>query len=129
MPQSHSVGTYSTLTKYGRHAKETFPGVPRMDKDSDKADKIFFHLGIIYKQQQKYEESFKLEIGHADKRLQHRQKAYKRMLKGPNHAKSFASRRCIAMAVTQHSGAASAPFITTSTSSTTPSMPIRVLSA
>ncbi|KAG8689937.1 hypothetical protein FRC08_010739 [Ceratobasidium sp. 394] len=30
-----------------------------MDKDFDKADEIFFRLGIIYKQQQKYEESLK----------------------------------------------------------------------
>ncbi|EUC54603.1 transcriptional corepressor cyc8 [Rhizoctonia solani AG-3 Rhs1AP] len=30
-----------------------------MDQDFNKADEIFFRLGIIYKQQQKYEEALK----------------------------------------------------------------------
>ncbi|CAE6446622.1 unnamed protein product [Rhizoctonia solani] len=30
-----------------------------MDKDFDKADEIFFRPGIVYKQQQKYEEALK----------------------------------------------------------------------
>ena len=48
--------------RYGslEHAEEAFSSVLRMDKDFDKADEIFFRLGIIYKQQQKYEESLKV---------------------------------------------------------------------
>jgi hypothetical protein len=42
------------------HAEEAFSSVLRMDKDFDKADEIFFRLGIIYKQQQKYEEALKV---------------------------------------------------------------------
>ncbi|CAE6456257.1 unnamed protein product, partial [Rhizoctonia solani] len=41
-------------------AKEAFSSVLQMDNDFDKADEIFFRLGIIYKQQQKYKEALKL---------------------------------------------------------------------
>ncbi|KAJ7037454.1 TPR-like protein [Mycena alexandri] len=47
--------------RYGSldHAEEAFSSVLRMDKDLDfdKANEILFRLGIIYKQQGKYEES------------------------------------------------------------------------
>ncbi|KAJ1299963.1 hypothetical protein OPQ81_003812 [Rhizoctonia solani] len=41
------------------HAGEAFSSVLCMDKDFDKANEIFFQLGIIHKQQQKYEEVLK----------------------------------------------------------------------
>ncbi|KAG1847256.1 hypothetical protein C8R48DRAFT_779238 [Suillus tomentosus] len=47
--------------QYGslNHAEEVFTSVLKMDKelDFDKANEIRFRLGIIYKQQGKYEES------------------------------------------------------------------------
>ncbi|EUC54038.1 TPR-like protein [Rhizoctonia solani AG-3 Rhs1AP] len=47
--------------RYGslEHLEEAFSSVLRMDQDFNKANEIFFRLGIIYKQQQKYEEAFK----------------------------------------------------------------------
>ena len=48
--------------RYGllEHAEEAFLSALRMDKDFDKADKIFFQLGIIYEQLQKYEEALEV---------------------------------------------------------------------
>lgn len=43
------------------HAEEAFSQVMRMAPDFDKANEIYFRLGIIYKQQSKYEQS--LSVG------------------------------------------------------------------
>lgn len=49
--------------RYGslEHAEEAFSQVMRMQPDFEKANEIYFRLGIIYKQQQKYNQS--LEVG------------------------------------------------------------------
>jgi len=49
--------------RYGslEHAEEAFSQVMRMQPDFEKANEIYFRLGIIYKQQQKYKSS--LEVG------------------------------------------------------------------
>lgn len=49
--------------RYGSldHAEEAFSQVMRMAPDFDKANEVYFRLGIIYKQQQKYAQS--LEVG------------------------------------------------------------------
>lgn len=45
--------------RYGslEHAEEAFSQVMHMQPDFEKANEIYFRLGIIYKQQQKYEQS------------------------------------------------------------------------
>jgi glucose repression mediator protein len=50
--------------RYGslEHAEEAFSQVMRMQPDFEKANEIYFRLGIIYKQQQKYQQS--LEVGN-----------------------------------------------------------------
>ena len=49
--------------RYGslEHAEEAFSEVMRMQPDFEKANEIYFRLGIIYKQQSKYNQS--LEVG------------------------------------------------------------------
>jgi hypothetical protein len=49
--------------RYGslEHAEEAFSQVMRMQPDFEKANEIYFRLGIIYKQQQKFQQS--LEVG------------------------------------------------------------------
>lgn len=49
--------------RYGslEHAEEAFSQVMQMQPDFEKANEIYFRLGIIYKQQQKYGQS--LEVG------------------------------------------------------------------
>jgi lipoprotein NlpI len=49
--------------RYGSldHAEEAFSQVMRMAPDFEKANEIYFRLGIIYKQQQKFNQS--LEVG------------------------------------------------------------------
>ena len=49
--------------RYGslEHAEEAFRHVMTMQSDFEKANEIYFRLGIIYKQQRKYQES--LEVG------------------------------------------------------------------
>jgi glucose repression mediator protein len=51
--------------RYGslEHAEEAFSQVMRMQPDFEKANEIYFRLGIIYKQQQKYQQS--LEVSRA----------------------------------------------------------------
>ena len=45
--------------RYGslEHAEEAFSQVMSMQPDFEKANEIYFRLGIIYKQQQKYDQS------------------------------------------------------------------------
>lgn len=56
--------------RYGslEHAEEAFSQVMRMQPDFEKANEIYFRLGIIYKQQQKFQQS--LEVSYQNiKRL------------------------------------------------------------
>lgn len=48
--------------RYGslEHAEEAFSQVMRMQPDFEKANEIYFRLGIIYKQQQKYNQSLEV---------------------------------------------------------------------
>ena len=48
--------------RYGslEHAEEAFSQVMRMDPNFEKANEIYFRLGIIYKQQQKYQQSLEV---------------------------------------------------------------------
>lgn len=48
--------------RYGslEHAEEAFSQVMRMAPDFDKANEIYFRLGIIYKQQKKYHQSLEV---------------------------------------------------------------------
>ena len=50
--------------RYGslEHAEEAFSQVMRMEPNFEKANEIYFRLGIIYKQQQKFQQS--LEVRH-----------------------------------------------------------------
>ena len=52
--------------RYGslEHAEEAFSQVMRMQPDFEKANEIYFRLGIIYKQQSKYKSS--LEVGQGE---------------------------------------------------------------
>lgn len=59
--------------RYGslEHAEEAFSQVMRMQPDFEKANEIYFRLGIIYKQQQKYQQSLEVRnlaqhSGHTD---------------------------------------------------------------
>lgn len=49
--------------RYGslEHAEEAFSQVMRMEPNFEKANEIYFRLGIIYKQQQKFNQS--LDVG------------------------------------------------------------------
>jgi TolA-binding protein len=48
--------------RYGslEHAEEAFSAVMKMDPKFEKANEIYFRLGIIYKQQQKYDLSLQV---------------------------------------------------------------------
>ena len=48
--------------RYGslEHAEEAFSQVMNMQPDFEKANEIYFRLGIIYKQQQKYDQSLEV---------------------------------------------------------------------
>jgi glucose repression mediator protein len=48
--------------RYGSldHAEEAFSQVMRMAPDFEKANEIYFRLGIIYKQQQKFTQSLEV---------------------------------------------------------------------
>jgi tetratricopeptide (TPR) repeat protein len=48
--------------RYGSldHAEDAFSNVMNMQPDFDKAHEIYFRLGIIYKQQQKYNQSLEV---------------------------------------------------------------------
>jgi lipoprotein NlpI len=50
--------------RYGslEHAEEAFSQVMRMQPDFEKANEIYFRLGIIYKQQQKFRESLEVSV-------------------------------------------------------------------
>ena len=50
--------------RYGslEHAEEAFSQVMRMEPNFEKANEIYFRLGIIYKQQQKFNQS--LDVSH-----------------------------------------------------------------
>jgi len=43
------------------HAEEAFSAVMRMDPKYEKANEIYFRLGIIYKGQQKYSQSLEVK--------------------------------------------------------------------
>jgi len=53
--------------RYGSldHAEEAFSQVMRMDPRFDKANEIYFRLGIIYKQQQKFGQSLEASCGES----------------------------------------------------------------
>ena len=50
--------------RYGslEHAEEAFSAVMKMDPKFEKANEIYFRLGIIYKQQQKFELSLQVHF-------------------------------------------------------------------
>lgn len=50
--------------RYGslEHAEEAFSQVMRMQPDFEKANEIYFRLGIIYKQQQKFQQSLEVRF-------------------------------------------------------------------
>ena len=50
--------------RYGslEHAEEAFSQVMRMQPNFEKANEIYFRLGIIYKQQQKYQQSLEVRL-------------------------------------------------------------------
>ena len=50
--------------RYGslEHAEEAFSQVMRMQPDFEKANEIYFRLGIIYKQQQKFQQSLEVSF-------------------------------------------------------------------
>lgn len=50
--------------RYGslEHAEEAFSQVMRMQPDFEKANEIYFRLGIIYKQQQKFQQSLEVSL-------------------------------------------------------------------
>ncbi|KAI8376261.1 uncharacterized protein BYT42DRAFT_498646 [Radiomyces spectabilis] len=67
--------------RYGslEHAEEAFSAVMKMDPKFEKANEIYFRLGIIYKQQQKFDLSLQYELA---------KEAYERVLaENPDHAK------------------------------------------
>lgn len=53
--------------RYGslEHAEEAFSQVMRMEPNFEKANEIYFRLGIIYKQQQKFNQSLDVSIVEA----------------------------------------------------------------
>jgi lipoprotein NlpI len=54
--------------RYGslEHAEEAFSQVMRMEPNFEKANEIYFRLGIIYKQQQKFNQSLDVCICVSD---------------------------------------------------------------
>ena len=50
--------------RYGslEHAEEAFSQVMRMEPNFEKANEIYFRLGIIYKQQQKFQQSLEVSV-------------------------------------------------------------------
>ena len=50
--------------RYGslEHAEEAFSQVMRMEPNFEKANEIYFRLGIIYKQQQKFMQSLEVSV-------------------------------------------------------------------
>lgn len=52
---------YDRYTSYD-YAEEAFSQVMQIQPDFEKANEIYFRLGIIYKQQSKFHQS--LEVGH-----------------------------------------------------------------
>lgn len=50
--------------RYGslEHAEEAFSQVMRMEPSFEKANEIYFRLGIIYKQQQKFSQSLEVSL-------------------------------------------------------------------
>lgn len=54
--------------RYGslEHAEEAFSQVMRMEPTFEKANEIYFRLGIIYKQQQKFNQSLDVSV-HAQR--------------------------------------------------------------
>jgi glucose repression mediator protein len=52
--------------RYGslEHAEEAFSQVMRMQPDFEKSNEIYFRLGIIYKQQTKYQQSLEVDVAH-----------------------------------------------------------------
>jgi glucose repression mediator protein len=50
--------------RYGslEHAEEAFSQVMRMEPNFEKANEIYFRLGIIYKQQQKFNQSLDVSL-------------------------------------------------------------------
>ena len=59
--------------RYGSldHAEEAFSQVMRMAPDFEKANEIYFRLGIIYKQQQKFNQSLEVSIYASKPKLGH----------------------------------------------------------
>jgi lipoprotein NlpI len=57
--------------RYGslEHAEEAFSQVMRMEPTFDKANEIYFRLGIIYKQQQKFNQSLDVSFRMPSLRL------------------------------------------------------------
>jgi len=57
--------------RYGSldHAEEAFSQVMQMQPDFEKANEIYFRLGIIYKQQQKYQQSLEVSVRSRTRRL------------------------------------------------------------
>jgi len=55
--------------RYGslEHAEEAFSQVMRMEPNFEKANEIYFRLGIIYKQQQKFQQSLEVSIAARDR--------------------------------------------------------------
>ena len=53
--------------RYGslEHAEEAFSQVMRMEPGFEKANEIYFRLGIIYKQQQKFQQSLEVSIARS----------------------------------------------------------------
>lgn len=53
--------------RYGslEHAEEAFSQVMRMEPNFEKANEIYFRLGIIYKQQQKFANSLEVTLTQA----------------------------------------------------------------
>ncbi len=50
--------------RYGsfEHAEEAFTAVLKMDAKFEKANEIYFRLGIIYKQQLKYDQALDVSV-------------------------------------------------------------------
>lgn len=59
--------------RYGslEHAEEAFSQVMQMQPDFEKANEIYFRLGIIYKQQQKYGQSLEVSLPTLRRVMQH----------------------------------------------------------
>ena len=73
--------------RYGslEHAEEAFSQVMHMQPDFDKANEIYFRLGIIYKQQQKYAQSLEVSacLSPLRQQLLTSPKCFKYIVKNP----------------------------------------------